>query len=181
MHNHTYLIAIGGFAGVGKSTLARQLGRALRIPFYEIDLIGRAIGDSSDYVGQNPKGVAFDLFWTFARNQLENGVSLIFDQNMGRPEQWEKLKAVCLEVPGAKLIVFLLDCPFEQCAERFEKRLEHPDFGTAYLHDHKYKWDYLNNNEFPNAIRIDATRSQDKVLADVLSYLRPLFTSQTSS
>lgn len=37
------------------------------------------------------------------------------------------------------------------------------------------KWDYLNDNEFPNAIRIDAARSRDEVFADVMVHLIPLF------
>jgi hypothetical protein len=41
------------------------------------------------------------------------------------------------------------------------------------LDDHKYKWDYLNENELPDAIRIDATREPDDVLKEVLGYLEP--------
>ena len=169
------LIVIGGFAGAGKSTLARRLGRELAVPFYEIDLVARAIANSRDFQGTNAKGVAFDLFWTIAQTYLENGNSLIFDQNMGRPRHWEKLKHICASVSGVRLMTFILDCPYDLCVERFEARTEHPDLGYVEIHDHKFKWDYLNDNEFPDAIRIDASRSQDEVFADVLAYLAPLF------
>lgn len=169
------LIVIGGFAGAGKSTLARRLGRVLTVPFYEIDLVARTIADSRDFQGTNAKGVAFDLFWMFAQTCLENGISLIFDQNMGQSRHWEKLVDICASVPDARMLTFILDCPYELCVARFEARTEHPDLGYVEIHDHKYKWDYLDENEFPGAIRIDATRSPDEVFADVMTHLAPLF------
>ena len=165
------LIVIGGFAGTGKSTLARNLGRVLNVPFYEIDLVARAIEDSRDFQGTNAKGVAFDLFWVLARAYLENGNSLTFDQNMGRPWQWQQLQEICDAVPHAQMVTFLLDCPYELCVDRFEARTEHPDLGQIDIHQHKYKWDYLNDNQFSDAIRLDATRSQEKVLADTVVHL----------
>ena len=47
------------------------------------------------------------------------------------------------------------------------------EFAAENIHDHKYKWDYLNDNELPDAIRIDATRTQEEVFADVMSHLDP--------
>lgn len=168
------LIVIGGFAGAGKSTLGRSLGKALALPIYELDLVGHAIAESSDFHGakREAKGVAYDLFWSFSRAHLENGNSLIFDQNMGQAHQWEKLREICASVAGAELIIFLLDCPYELCIERFEARTEHPELDSSAhvnIHDHKFKWDYLHDNEFPGAIRIDATRTQEEVFADVIS------------
>lgn len=173
------LIVIGGFAGAGKSTLGRSLSRALALPVYEIDLVAHAINNSQDFQGtkKEAKGVAFDLFWSFSRAHLENGNSLIFDQNMGQPWQWGKLKEVCSSVPGTELVTFILDCPYDLCIERFEARAEHPDldeFAYIDIHDHRFKWDYLNDNEFPDAIRIDATRTQEEVLADVVAHMDQL-------
>ena len=168
------LIVVGGFAGAGKSTLARRLGRALALPFYEVDLVARTIADSRDFQGTNAKGVAFDLFWMLAQTYLGNGNSLIFDQNMGRPQQWEKLKHICASVPDARMVIIILDCSYDLCVARFKARTEHPDLGYVDIHAHKYKWDYLNENNFPEAIRIDATRSEDEVFADVMAHLAPL-------
>lgn len=109
-------------------------------------------------------------FWPF------NGNSIIFDQNMGRPWQWKKLKEVCDLVPRARLVTFIFDCPYEICVERFNNRTEHPDLGDVDIYAHKFKWNYLNDNIFPDAIRIDATQPQRKVLSDVLAHLSPLFT-----
>ena len=123
------LIVIGGFAGAGKSTLARSLGQALGLPFYEIDLVGKAIAGSKYFKGENPKGVAYDVFWAYARNQLENGCSLIFDQNMGQVWQWTKIKEICDSIAGVEQLTFILDCPYELCVERANARTNHPGLG----------------------------------------------------
>ena len=116
------LIVIGGFAGAGKSTLARSLGRALGLPFYELDLVGRAIAASKYFKGENAQAVAYDLFWVYARNQLENGCSLIFDQNMGQVWQWTKIKEICDSIAGVEQLTFILDCPYDICVERQRSR-----------------------------------------------------------
>ena len=165
------LIVVGGFAATGKSTLARSIGQALALPVYEIDLVAHAIANSTDFHGDNPKGVAYDLFWVFAREHLENGNSLIFDQNMGRAHQWNRIERLRTVVDGVEVVTFILDCPYDLCVERFNARKEHPDLGEVVLEDHKYKWDYLNDNEVPGAIRIDARRSEKEVFAEVMGHL----------
>ena len=176
MPSNPRLIVIGGFAGAGKSTLVRSVGRALGITYYEIDLVARTIANSRDFHGSNAKGVAFDLFWTLARAYLENGNSLVFDQNMGQPWQWGQIERVAAGVPGAEVVTFILDCPWDLCLERVEARSKHPDWSKCTvenIHRHKHKWDYVTDNEFPGAIRIDASRSQGEVFADVMSHLDP--------
>ena len=42
---------------------------------------------------------------------------------------------------------------------------------TELLHGHKWKWEYLNEHDFPVATRIDATQSQESVFTEVLAYL----------
>jgi predicted kinase len=173
MSSAPHLIIIAGFAGSGKSTLARRVGKAMALPVYEIDSVARTISDSRDFHGTNveAKGVAFDLFWSLARAQLANGGSLIFDQNMGREQSWNSIEQILSDVPGSEARVFILDCPFEVCVARFNARTEHPDLDEVDIHTHKYKWDYINDNTFPSAIRVDATRSDEEVFREVISHL----------
>jgi predicted kinase len=149
------------------------VGRALALPVYEIDSVARSVSDSRDFHGSNKeaKGVAFDLFWSFARANLENGNSLVLDQNMGRADQWSSIERVLATVPGAEGLVFILDCPYDLCVARFAGRTEHPDLDEVNIHEHKYKWDYLNDNAFPEAIRIDATQLEEEVFEEVMSHL----------
>lgn len=171
------LIAIGGFAGAGKSTLARSLGRHLQTPVFEIDQIAKSIQNSATFKGsaQDAYGVAFDLFFDFAVMHLRNGGSLIFDQNLGHERTWQNLEKLRAELADtADIKIFILECPYEVCLERFAARTEHPnidDVTLADLADHKFKWDYLNENELPQAIRIDATSSSSAVFDQVRSHL----------
>jgi thymidylate kinase len=166
-----YFIVIGGFAGAGKSTLARKLGQTFSLPYYDTDLVSKAIADSSEFEGGSPAGVAFDVVWMLAEAYLRNECSLIFDQNMGRPWQWRRIREICEKVPGATQVTFILDCPFEVCIERCETRTGHPEIGSVDFRAHKFKWDYLRDNELPEAIRVDASRPADVVYHEVAAHL----------
>ncbi|MEM7113358.1 MAG: AAA family ATPase [Chloroflexota bacterium] len=176
------LIVIGGFAGSGKSTLARSLGYELPLPVFEIDAIARMIQQSPSYDGSSNKRypLTFDLFFGMARQFLANNCSLILDQNMGHEITWRNLRAFRAEVERSNAIgqtavkIFLLDCPYELCLARFATRTEHPNLHDVTfddIDDHKHKWHFVQENDFPDAIRIDATRSQEDVFAEVLDYL----------
>ncbi len=59
--------------------------------------------------------------------------------------------------------------------QRFAARTEHPNIDDVTLEDldkHKFKWDYLNENRLPQAVRIDATDSPDQVFNTVMEYLK---------
>ena len=170
------LIVIGGFAGAGKSTLARSLGKKLSIPVFEKDQIAKNLDNLEDFqkTGLKAFGVAFDFFFAFAEAHLRNGGSLIFDQNMGRERTWKGLEKLKSKLPAhIEIKIFILECPWELCLARFAARTEHPNLDEltlADLEDHKFKWEYLNNNELPQAIRIDGSQTSDKVLNDVMAY-----------
>ena len=178
MSSQPQMIVIGGFAGSGKSTLAKKLGNILSIPVFEIDHLARSIKESKDFYGGSGQayGVAFDLFFSFTRSHLQNGCSLILDQNMGHAMTWENVRKFRDSLSNAEVKIFVLECPYELCVTRFASRTEHPNLKEVTiedLDDHKYKWDYLNENELPDAIRVDATREPDDMLKEVLGYLKP--------
>lgn len=170
----TKLIVIGGFAGAGKSTLSRKLSRELSIPAFEIDHMHYAIRNSEGFQDctLNSSSIAFDLFYSIAERLLQDGCSLILDQNMGRKITWNHVERLASNIANVELQVFILECPFDLCVSRVELRTEHPNLFEVTandLHDHKFKWDFLKENNFQQAIRIDATRSQEEVYQDVLS------------
>lgn len=170
------LIIIGGFAGSGKSTLAKRVGKTLSIPVFEIDQIARSINDSRDFhgTGQESYGITFDLFFAFAENHLKNQSSLILDQNMGHELTWKNVEKLRNSLNDIETVIFLLDCPYELCLKRVHSRSEHPNLNQITaddLHQHKFKWDYLNENAFPEAVRIDATRPQNVVFDKVMLHL----------
>lgn len=170
------LIIIGGFAGAGKSTLARRIGAALCIPVYEIDALARGIKNSKDFHGASHEsyGISFDLFFALAAAHLQNNCSLVLDQNMGHEQTWKSVEKLRASVPDVEITIFLLDCPYELCLARVATRREHPnqtEVTTETLSAHKWKWDYLNDHEFPQAIRVDATQVPEVVFTQVLAHL----------
>lgn len=96
---------------------------------------------------------------------------------MGQAMTWENVRELRGSLSNVEVNIFLLECPYELCVTRFAARTEHPNLKEVTVEDldaHKYKWDYLNDNELPDAIRIDATGTSDDVLKAVLVYLKPL-------
>lgn len=177
MRSPASMIVIGGFAGSGKSTLAKKLGNVFSIPVFEIDHRARSIKDSSDFHGESSEayGIAFDLFFAFAHSQLDNGSSLILDQNMGHAVTWDNLRKLRDPLRNVEFKIFLLECPYELCVSRFISRTEHPNLHEVTIENlanHKYKWDYLHETELPDAIRIDATREPQLVFDEVFGYLQ---------
>lgn len=114
------LIVVGGFAGSGKSTLAKKLGNRLAIPVFEIDQLARSIRDSKDFHGKSGEayGIVFDLFFAFARTHLQNGGSLILDQNMGHAITWANVRQLRDTLNKVDVKIFILDCPYELCLAR---------------------------------------------------------------
>jgi len=167
------LIVIGGFAGAGKSTLARRLGETLSLPVFEIDQIARDLHDSKDFHGtrKEAQGISFDFFYSFAKQCLQNRVSLILDQNMGHSITWQNVAKLSKQVEDIEVKILILDCPYEVCVQRFYNRENHPHQGNVNIHEHKYKWDYLNENDFAGVLRIDATKPVEEVFREALSLL----------
>ncbi len=182
MGTSPHLIVIGGFAGSGKSTLAKKLGQHFSLPVFEIDELAHIIKTSNDFHGESREayGIAFDLFFAFARRHLQQGSSLILDQNMGHARTWENVRTLRDCIPTVSVNIFLLDCPYELCVTRVATRTEHPNLTevtAAHLVEHKYKWDYIQEHAWPEAIRINATHDPATVFQAVLSYLQPPFVS----
>ena len=149
------LIVIGGFAGSGKSKLARRLGRELSVPVFEIDAIAKLIQQSPSYDGSHNKRypLTFDLFFGLARQLLANNCSLILDQNMGHEMTWRNVRAFreemstsvgkSIPIDQTAVKIFLLDCPYELCLARFAARTQHPNLHDVTLDNinaHKHKW-----------------------------------------
>jgi len=171
------MIVIGGFAGSGKSTLAKKLGNVFSIPVFEIDHLARSIKDSSDFHGESREayGIAFDMFFAFAHRHLDNGSSLILDQNMGHALTWDNVRKLRDSLRKVEFKIFLLECPYGLCVSRFISRTEHPNLHEVTiknLANHKYKWGYLHEHALPEAIRIDATREPQIVFDEVFGYLK---------
>ncbi|MGY0006089.1 AAA family ATPase [Micromonospora sp. I033] len=72
------LVAFAGLPGVGKSTLARRVGAALRAPVLPVDPVERALGRYG-LVGDVPGMAAYGAVAGLAEVQLGLGLSVVVD------------------------------------------------------------------------------------------------------
>lgn len=117
------LIAIGGYPGMGKTTVARLLSAYFGIPRLSSDTLKRAIKASpaapqSDAVGW----LTFDLLFALTDDLLQGGVSVILDMNLGKAFHWRYLDSVGVRYPAVRVLPVVLRCAQEICLERIRQR-----------------------------------------------------------
>ncbi|MEV7227113.1 ATP-binding protein [Polymorphospora sp. NPDC051019] len=72
------LVVFAGLPGVGKSTLARQVGSALRVPVLAVDPVDRELG-RHEVTEPRPGHAAYGIVAAQAETQLGMGVPVVVD------------------------------------------------------------------------------------------------------
>lgn len=122
------LIAIGGFPGSGKSTVAGALATGLRIPVLDSDLVGNTIRGVLDEHHSDPiaGSVAFRAGYTvlfaLAEETVMHRCSVIIDASLGWAFQWDALDAIIARHPTVGLRPIILDCSSQTCTRRLQAR-----------------------------------------------------------
>lgn len=73
------IIIIGGVSGTGKSTLAKELSKALSIPAFSKDELEAAVSRKGLCNNKDTKNVGYEILFTLVKNQIENNNSAIID------------------------------------------------------------------------------------------------------
>jgi thymidylate kinase len=106
---------------------------------------------------------------------LQAPVKVRLRRNWEMCSQFDNVRQLRNSLRNVAFKIFLLECPYELCVTRFLSRTEHPNLHEVTIENlanHKYKWDYLRENELPEAIRIDATREPQVVFDEVFGYIQ---------
>lgn len=170
------LIAIGGFAGAGKSTISRRLSRELAIPRLCSDTTGGVIREA--LTGQVEGGEAFragyEVLFALTEEFLRERCAVIVDTNLGWAFQWDRLDAIRAELPEVHFRSVLMTCPREVCMARVDGRARREPGQapaaqlTARVPHLDRVWNYLEALDRPDVHRVDADREPDRVFDDVL-------------
>ena len=165
------LIAIGGFAGTGKTAVSKRLSADFRIPRLSSDTIGHTIKDSAATKGNDIDAywLAYELLFKLCEDFIQSGISVILDLSLGWPFHWQKLDGILERHPSSIFLPIIFRCPREQCIERIrsrhQARSDHYDPPHVYTSDQKHLdiWRFLQELNRPEAYFVDATGPEDDV------------------
>lgn len=169
------LIVLGGFAGAGKTTIARRLAADFNYPFVSTDELNNALRPilQKDFKETSP--AAYDVMWHILKGYLKNGVTCTLDTHMCFERTWKNLDKLKDELPDLDMILIILTCSFESHKARIEKRgredREHLNLGGDKLEDTMFKYEFITNLDRNDIIRIDADGPIDDVYKKVLEVL----------
>jgi thymidylate kinase len=169
------LIVLGGFAGAGKTTIARRLGADFNYPFFSSDDFNAGLMPILNKSFQEISPIAYDLMWHILKKNLRAGVTCIMDVNMCFSRTWDQLDALKKEFIDTEVIPILLVCSLKTHKERIEKRgqedKEHFNLGGGTFEDALPKYDFINNLKRDDIVRVDANGSIEEVYKEVIKVL----------
>lgn len=114
------LIAIGGYPGAGKSTVAQRLSRDLRIPRLGSDVLGRTIRNAHPDVPE-PHRLGFAVLFALVDEFVSSDCSVIVDTNMGWEFQWQRLDEIAA-THRVSFLPIILRCPRDVYLQRIADR-----------------------------------------------------------
>ena len=95
------LIAMKGFAGCGKSTLARSLSKELGCPLVDKD----DIKDLLDGHARSAGPLAYEIMFNLARRQLLQGLHVICDSPLTGSISYERAQGIAAETQTSLVVV----------------------------------------------------------------------------
>jgi len=160
----SFYVIIRGPLGCGKSTIAERLSKFLKAKYFAVD----RVLDENDltnewedgYISQRSFIKANKLIVPKSEKVLNKGIPVVFDGNFYWKSQIDNL----IEMLDFPHYVFTLKAPLEVCIKRDRNRNKTHGKDAA-------EAVYKKSTEFTYGKEIDATKSLDKVIDEILSYL----------
>ncbi len=169
------LIILGGFAGAGKTTLARRLSTEYNFPLFSSDDFIEATRKAILQEFHAVAPIAYDVMWHVLDQHLKNTVSLILDANMCHSRTWQQVDEREKRFPTYTILPILLECPLEVHKARIEQRAvlepEHFNLGGDTFEDILPKYEFIRALNREHLIRVDANRPFDQVYTEVRKYI----------
>ena len=169
------LILLGGFAGVGKTTMAKKLAKDFNYPFFSSDdfneglrpLLKKSFSETSPY--------AYGILFYILEKNLEFGVTCVLDLNMCHEQTWKTIDRMKKELATVEIVPIILECSFEEHKRRIDKRERenkgYLNMGGGKLEDVLYKYEFITNLKRKDIIRIDANKSTEDVYREIVKVI----------
>ena len=177
------LVAVGGFPGSGKSTVASRLADDLRVPLLASDLLGATIkGVLAEHAPDPvPTSVAsragYASLFALAEEFVGHRCPVIIDVSLGWAFQWAALDEIRAAHRGVRFSAFILECSPATCLSRLDERhrrdparhapaeefMRQPQLGAV--------GEFLAAVDRPDVVRIDAERPVDEVHREIRELL----------
>ena len=129
MESSLWLIALKGYPGSGKSTVARALCQRLGWPLVDKDDIKTVL----DGVLTKADSAAYGIMWALVERQLALGLSAICDSPLMR-ETYGSAVALAQQT-GARLIVIECECPDDTVLRNRIEARQDPSFSPDRITD----------------------------------------------
>jgi predicted kinase len=124
------LVVVTGMPSSGKTTVAEELARRLRLPLIAKDGIKESLYESlgADDVDSSGRlgAAAFALIFALARTMLASRVSVIVEGNFFHDQETE-----FVALPAHRLVQLHCDAPLAVLLDRYAKRVRHPGHHDA--------------------------------------------------
>ena len=160
----SFYVIIRGPLGCGKSTIAERLSKFLKAKYFAVDRIldeNNLTEDKEEgYISQKSFIRVNKIIALEAKRILERGKPIVFDGNFYWKSQIEDL----IRRLDCRYYIFTLKASVEMCIARDAQR------GKTHGED-AARAVYEKSTEFDYGIVVDITKSLDKSVEEIISYL----------
>jgi thymidylate kinase len=175
MNKKSKLIVLGGFAGAGKTTIARKLATDFNFPFFNPDDFNAGLMPHLNKSFHEISPVGYDVLWHILKKNLAIQVTCVLDANMCNAFTWKTLDEVKEKFPDISVVPIILVCSLDVHKQRIEQRgredKEHLNLGGDTFDSIMHKYEFISNLNRDDIIRVDANGSPDEVYQKVLEAL----------
>lgn len=170
-------IAMRGYPGTGKSTIARLLASSLHAPLLDRDILRQAAVDTFGNVPQ-VGSFSYGLMFALAREQLQLGLSVVVDTPLTYRRTYER----CLEIArecSTPLLVVHCQCPPEVQKRRLEDRKGQVSNFQITSWEEWERWRDRYEEYDDHGCVIDTSHPMDESLAKVMRCIQDLHHNYT--
>ena len=168
------LILLCGFAGAGKTTMAKRLVESFGYARISTDEVNDRLRATSGKSFAETSPLAHDTAWAAVRAGLDAGETVVMDTNMCSNRAWTNIDL--LTESTHRLILLLLSCSLEEHKRRIDHRgetqPEHLNLGGQSFEETLHKYAYLRDLERGDVTMVDANDSIEEVFERILSTLK---------